>query len=410
MEAMAHKNLKEPIIITTYQTQCLEDYINDGGYETLKNVLTKYKPNEIIEQIKASELLGRGGAAFPTGIKWDFTAQIKADHKFVVCNADEGEPGTFKDRWILEHKSYSLIEAMSLCAYSVGGDKGYIYIRGEYTESINSIRKALKEAYDNGFLGENILKSGFSFNIELRRGDGSYVCGEETALIESIEGKRAFPRFKPPFPGIKGLWGYPTVINNVETFANIVPIIKNGADWFKNYGTEHSSGTKLYSISGSVNKSGIIEANLGVTLKELLDAAQGMKNSKTFKCALIGGASGGFVYKDELDLPLSYETLKKAGKTLGSGAVLFLSEDDNEESLLKNILTFFKHESCGKCTPCREGYPKLIAMYEAFLENKIKAEDIMKLADVMFKTSLCALGQSVRMPLETYLSRKYKKL
>ena len=402
MRIKVEKSLSFPVILTFSKEDTLSAYVSNGGFETLEKLIKNSKKQEILDEILESGLRGRGGAAFKTGVKWSAVANAKSDKKFVVCNADEGEPGTFKDRWILENRPFLIIEAMTLCAYATGASKGYIYIRGEYKKAIEVVKNAINQAYNEGFLGQKIMDSDFSFDLEIRRGAGSYVCGEETALLESIEGKRAQPRFKPPFPVDKGLWGYPTVVNNVETFANVVSILKNGADWFRQFGTQDSPGTKLFPISGRVKEPCLIEANLGVSLNSLIEESGGVSGG--FQCALVGGAAGNFLYRDELDYPLSYETLRERGKVLGSGAVLVLDESDKREDIVKNVLEFFIKESCGKCTPCREGYPVLLEKFEGYLNGSVSKDEVLRLSNLMFKTSLCALGQSSKFLLESYYS------
>jgi len=400
MKIKVERSLSSPVILSFSKEDTLSVYISNGGFEVLERFIKDDKRREILEEILKSGLKGRGGAAFKTGIKWDAVAKAESDTKFVVCNADEGEPGTFKDKWILENRPFLIIEAMVLCAYAVGASKGYIYIRGEYRNAIEVMKNAIEQAYRDGFLGKNIMGSDFTFDIEIRRGAGSYVCGEETALLESIEGKRAQPRFKPPFPVEKGLWGYPTVVNNVETFANVVYILKNGADWFRQLGTKDSPGTKLFPISGRVREPCLVEANLGVTLDKLIEEAGGVEGE--FQCALVGGAAGNFLYEGDLNYPLSYETLKEKGKVIGSGAVLVLNKGDRREDVVRNVLEFFMSESCGKCTPCREGYPVLLEKFNGYLNGSIPKDEILKLSNLMFKTSLCALGQSSKFLLESY--------
>ncbi len=400
MRIKVEKSLSSPVILSFSKEDTLSAYVSNGGFETLEKLIKNSKKQKILNEILESGLRGRGGAAFKTGVKWSAVVNAKSDKKFVVCNADEGEPGTFKDRWILENRPFLIIEAMTLCAYATGASKGYIYIRGEYKKAIEVVKNAINQAYNEGFLGQKIMGSDFGFELEVRRGAGSYVCGEETALLESIEGKRAQPRFKPPFPVEKGLWGYPTVVNNVETFANVVSILKNGANWFRQFGTQDSPGTKLFPISGRVKEPCLIEANLGVSLNSLIEEAGGVSGG--FQCALVGGAAGNFLYRDELDYPLSYETLREKGKVLGSGAVLVLNESDKREDIVKNVLEFFMKESCGKCTPCREGYPLLLGKFNRYLDGSISKDEVLSLAEIMFKTSLCALGQSSKFLLKSY--------
>ncbi|MCS7233698.1 MAG: NADH-quinone oxidoreductase subunit NuoF [Synergistetes bacterium] len=383
----------------------IEEYIATGGYEALAKALES-SPEWVINEIENSGLRGRGGAGFPTGRKWRITADVKASQKFVVCNADEGEPGTFKDRLILEGDPHKVLEGMIIAGYAVGAKRGYLYIRGEYELSIRRIGKAIEDAYKMGLLGDNILETGFSFHVEIKKGAGAYVCGEETALIESIEGKRGNPRPKPPYyPGVKGLWGYPTVVNNVETLANVPPIILNGASWFRSIGTRESPGTKVYTILGHVNEPGLIEVEMGTTLKEVIfDFAKGIRNNRQFKAALIGGAAGAFLGRDALDIPLSYEGLKEYGGVLGSGAILVFDEATSIVDMLKNVIFFFKHESCGKCVPCRVGISKLYEKMERIAVSKGSEKDfkeMMEISDKMADTALCALGQSVILPLSS---------
>ncbi|KUK14145.1 MAG: NADH:ubiquinone oxidoreductase, nadh-binding (51 kd) subunit [bacterium 42_11] len=383
----------------------IEEYIATGGYEALAKALES--PSEwVISEVEKSGLRGRGGAGFPTGRKWRFTAEAKAPRKFIVCNADEGEPGTFKDRLILEGDPHRIIEGMAIAGYAVGADKGYIYVRGEYDLSIRRLSKAIEDAYKMGLLGDNILETGFSFHIEIKKGAGAYVCGEETALIESIEGKRGNPRPKPPYyPGIKGLWGYPTVVNNVETLANVPSIILNGADWFRTMGTKESPGTKVYTILGHVNEPGLIEVEMGTTLREVIfEFAKGIRNNHAFKAALIGGAAGAFLGEEALDIPLSYEGLREYGGVLGSGAILVFDETTSMADMLKNVIFFFKHESCGKCVPCRVGVSKLYEKMEKILESKATENDLkemIEISDKMADTALCALGQSLILPVSS---------
>jgi NADH:ubiquinone oxidoreductase subunit F (NADH-binding) len=405
------KELKSPlrVVLENYgriNPESIEEYIVQDGYKAVGKVLREMRPKQVINEIKASGLQGRGGAAFPTGLKWEFTAKVKDTPKYIICNADEGEPGTFKDRAILEGDPHKIIEGMIIAGYAVGANYGYIYIRGEYLLSINRFNKALKQAREHRFLGEDILGSGFNFQIEIHQGAGSYVCGEETALIESLEGKRSTPRFKPPFPSSSGLWGKPTLINNVETLANIAPIILKGADWFRTSGTKECPGTKVYTISGQVKEAGLIEAPMGITLREIIiDYAQGMRDGK-FKMAQVGGAVGAILGEDMLDVPLDYTSLGEKGLILGSGAILVMDETTCALDMLKCFLNFFKRESCGKCTPCRVGTKKLLELATAISRGKGKEDDIdliLHMAKVAQKTSLCALGQSMILPISTIL-------
>ncbi|MEA1964643.1 MAG: NADH-quinone oxidoreductase subunit NuoF [Candidatus Aerophobetes bacterium] len=405
------KELKSPMRIVLdncgkINPESIREYIAQGGYKAIGKVLREMKPEEVVSEIKASGLQGRGGAAFPTGLKWEFTAKAEDTPKYIICNADEGEPGTFKDRAILEGDPHKIIEGVIIAGYSVGAHYGYIYIRGEYLFSINLFRKAIKQAEERGFLGENILGSGFDFQIEIHQGAGSYVCGEETALMDSLEGKRGNPRFKPPFPPSSGLWEKPTVINNVETLANIAPIILKGADWFRNFGTKKCPGTKVYAISGHIKEVGVVEAPLGITLREIItEYAQGMREGK-FKMAQVGGTAGAILGEDMLDVPLDYTSLKEKGLVLGSGAILAMDETTCCVDMLKCFLNFFERESCGKCIPCRIGTEKLLELTTAISRGEGKEDDInlmLLTAEVMQKTSLCALGQSPILPISTIL-------
>ena len=334
----------------------IEDYIIHDGYQALGKVLTEMKPADVIALLKDSGLKGRGGAGFPLGMKWGFVAAAQGEKKYVICNADESEPGTFKDRLILEGDPHSIIEAMTIAAYSVGADEGYIYIRGEYTIAQARLLNAIMQAKEMGFLGENIFGSEFSFDLHVHGGAGAYICGEETALIESIEGKRGEPRPRPPYPTTNGLWDKPTLVNNVETLANVPPIIRNGAAWFKSFGTPSSPGTKVYTILGNVNATGLIEVNMGITLREVIAIyGKGMKNGAAFKLAQTGGSSGSIIPATCRMLPMDYDSYIKAGVAMGSGALLICSDETCVVDLAKVLINFFRFESCGKCNPCRIG-------------------------------------------------------
>jgi len=383
----------------------IDEYIGRDGYRALEKALFEMKPEDVIEEVKKSGLRGRGGAGFPTGIKWEGARKVTSDVKYVICNADEGEPGTFKDRLILEGDPHKLLEGMILCGYAIGANKGYIYIRGEYTLSIQRISKAIKDARKYGLLGENILGSNFSFDIEIKKGAGAYVCGEETALIESLEGKRGEPRIKPPYPVTFGLWGKPTVVNNVETLANIPKIVLWGAEWFRSYGTPTCPGTKVYTILGHVNFPGLIEVPMGTTLKEIIFSyGGGIKNGKKFKAALVGGAAGVFLNERLLDVKMDYDNLKEYNAVLGSGAILVMNEDTDIVDMLYSIIRFFKHESCGQCTPCRVGTNELFEIISKFKNGEGSESDLNKMVSIsqtMFLTSLCPLGQSLILPVKT---------
>lgn len=388
----------------------IEDYIAQGGYNAIKQAL-QMPPEKIIYELIQSGLRGRGGAGFSTGLKKKFTSEatcvLLECMRYIVCNADEGEPGTFKDRIIMEGDPHLLIEGMIIAAYAVGAQKGYIYIRGEYHKSIDMICKALGQAKASGFLGDNILGSDYSLDIDVKLGGGSYLCGEELTLLESIEGKRGYPRIKPPYPAEKGLFGMPTLINNVETLSHIPDIILNGAKWYKSIGTDQSPGTKIFSISGDVKNPGNFETEMGVTLEELIfDLAGGIKDDKKFKAALIGGAAGTFVPKSFLDVGMDFESLQAKDTVLGSGAVIVLAEDKSILEMLLSILRFFGHESCGKCVPCRVGTRQLIMSVEKMIADRdiAHSDDIDALVEqsqLMAKTSLCPLGQSPVLPIRS---------
>ena len=375
--------------------ESFEEAVGAGAYAALARVLEEgMSPEGLRELVSRSGLRGRGGAGFPTGRKWSLVAP--GPDKYVVCNADEGEPGTFKDRLIMEGDPHRLIEGIALAAYAIGAEKGFMYIRGEYRLAIRRLGLAIQQAREHGLLGERILGTDFSFELEIKVGAGSYVCGEETALLESIEGKRGFPRLKPPYPGERGLWGRPTVVNNVETLANIPPIVLQGPDWFRSLGTPDSPGTKVFTLSGRVARPGAVEAEMGITLRELIYDYGGGPQS-AFKAALVGGAAGAFLGPDELDVPLDFDSLREQGAVLGSGAVLVLGEGDPLLPVLQSILHFFRHESCGQCIPCRLGTGRLVEIADRLAAGEGREGDIelmLELADLMRKTSLCPLGQS----------------
>lgn len=389
----------------------IEDYKNAGGFKAIEIALEK-EPASIIDDIHQAKLRGRGGAGFPAGMKSRFTDEAICHYcgpKYLVCNADEGEPGTFKDRVIMEQDPHLIIEGMIISALAIGAEKGYIYIRGEYIDSIKKIRQAIKNCYENNLLGNNIMGSDFSFELEIRLGAGSYLCGEELTLLESLEGKRGYPRIKPPFPAEKGLFGCPTLINNVETFAHIPFIIREGTEKYLSYGTENSTGTKIFTISGDVEKPGYYETEMGVTLRQLIDDyCGGMKENKKFKAAILGGAAGTFVNESIMDTPIGFDTLKEKGAVLGSGAIMVMGEDRSLFDMLLSVLEFFEHESCGKCTPCRVGSTQLVLMLKDMQDKsntertgilrKMKSE-----AEYMQQNSLCPLGASHILPIGSIL-------
>ncbi len=385
----------------------IDEYIAAGGYEAIAKALHSMTPEDVVNEVKASGLMGRGGAGFPTGLKWEFAIKTPGDEKYVICNADEGEPGTFKDRLILEGDPHKLIEGMLIAGYAIKANTGFVYIRGEYGLSIERIEKAISDARSYGLLGKNILDSNFNFDIFVKKGAGAYVCGEETALIESLEGKRGHPRNKPPFPINAGLWGKPTLVNNVETLANVPEIIRNGADWYRGYGTDKCSGTKVYTILGHVQTPGLIEAEMGTTLKEIIfEYGGGIKDGKAFKGALIGGAAGAFIGPEMLDVKMDFVNLREYAAALGSGAILVMNEDTDMVDMLKSVLHFFKHESCGHCVPCRLGTAKLVEIIDNISLSKGKTEDIdslLEITNAMKAASFCPLGQSVSLPVSSAL-------
>ena len=378
--------------------ESIEEYKLKGGYTALSKAIKEMTPQEVINEVKNSKLVGRGGAAFPTGLKWEFTFRAADKHKYIVCNADEGEPGTFKDRLILEGDPYRIIEAMAIAGYAVGAEYGYIYIRGEYGLSIKRINLAINKARENNFLGKNILGTNFSFDIEVREGAGAYICGDETALMESIEGKRGEPRLKPPYPPTSGLWNKPTVINNVETLANIPSIILRGADWYNKIGLAESAGTKVLTLLGDIENQGAVEVPLGTNLKDVIyDIGGGMKERKKLKMVQLGGPSGSCLTADMVDVSLDYKVLARAGLNLGSGVVLVLNDDRCIIDAVRNMARFFRHESCGKCTPCREGTNMIYNLLTKIALGKGKDNDLetlKSLGETMKDASFCGLGQS----------------
>ncbi len=381
----------------------IEEYIARDGYLALGKCLTEHTPEEVITEIKESGLRGRGGGGFPTGLKWEITRKSEADQKYVVCNADEGDPGAFMDRSILEGDPHSVIEAMAICGYCIGADKGLVYIRAEYPLAIERLKIAIAQAREYGLLGNDIMGTGFNFDIELRYGAGAFVCGEETALIHSMEGLRGEPTFKPPFPSVSGYMGKPTNVNNVETFANIPVIINKGANWFNKIGTEKSKGTKVFALAGKINNVGLIEVPMGTTLREVIyDIGGGIKNGKAFKSVQTGGPSGGCLTKDFLDTPIDYDNLIAAGSMMGSGGMIVMDEDDCMVSIAKFYLEFTLEESCGKCTPCRIGNKRLHEILDKITQGNGAEEDIDRLkllSNVIKDTSLCGLGQSSPNPV-----------
>jgi len=383
--------------------QIIEEYIAYDGYKALGKVLTTMEPNEVIELILESGLRGRGGAGFPTGKKWLFTAEAKGDKKYVCCNADEGDPGAFMDRSVLEGDPHSVIEAMAIAAYAIGSDQGYIYVRAEYPIAVERLNIAIKQAKKLGLLGKDIFGTKFAFDLELRLGAGAFVCGEETALMTSIEGKRGEPRPRPPFPAIKGLFNKPTILNNVETLANIPVIINKGAKWFKAIGTEKSPGTKVFAIGGKINSTGLVEVPMGTTLRQVIyDIGGGIPNGKKFKAAQTGGPSGGCIPAEHLDVSIEYDTLVELGSMMGSGGLIVMDEDNCMVDIAKFFLEFTVDESCGKCPPCRIGTKRMYEILDRITKGKGEIEDIAKLeelAESIQSAALCGLGKSSANPI-----------
>ncbi len=381
----------------------IEEYIGRSGYEALAKAVTGMKPDAVIEEMKKSGLRGRGGAGFPTWLKWSFTRKAQGEMKYILCNADEGDPGAFMDRSVLEGDPHSLIEGMAIGAFAIGARQGYVYVRAEYPLAVERLELALAQAREAGLLGENILGSGFSFDLEIRMGSGAFVCGEETALIASIEGKRGEPRPRPPFPAQKGLWGKPTVLNNVETYANVPAILLNGGDWFAQWGTEKSKGTKVFALAGNINNSGLVEVPVGTTLGELVyDIGGGIKNDKAFKAAQIGGPSGGCIPKQHLNVKLDYESLSELGAIMGSGGLIVMDEDTCMVDVARFFLEFVQEESCGKCVPCRVGTKRMLEILDRICAGEGALADIDKLialGEQIKETSLCGLGQTAPNPV-----------
>lgn len=381
----------------------IDEYIDFDGYRALARVLIEMSQDEVIETIDKSGLRGRGGAGFPTGKKWKLTKEAKGETKYVVCNADEGDPGAFMDRSILEGDPHSVLEAMEIAGFAIGANKGYIYVRAEYPIAVQRLKIAIEQAREYGILGKNIFGTNFDFDIEIRLGAGAFVCGEETALLESIEGRRGQPRVKPPYPAQSGLWGCPTLINNVETFANIAQIILKGADWFSSIGTATSKGTKVFALGGNVNNVGLVEVPMGTTLREIVyDIGGGIPNGREFKAAQTGGPSGGCIPKEHLNTPIDYESLKEIGSMMGSGGLIVMDDTKCMVCLAKFYLEFTVSESCGKCTPCRIGTKRMLEILEKLCSGEGTEYDIYrleKLAVNIKKASICGLGQSAPNPV-----------
>ncbi len=381
----------------------IEEYIAVDGYQALGKVLTEMTPQQVIDVILASGLRGRGGAGFPTGRKWSFAAANQADQKYVCCNADEGDPGAFMDRSVLEGDPHVVLEAMAIAGYAIGASQGYIYVRAEYPIAVHRLQIAINQAREYGLLGKDIFGTGFNFDIDLRLGAGAFVCGEETALMTSIEGHRGEPRPRPPFPAVKGLFAKPTILNNVETYANIPQIILKGADWFASMGTEKSKGTKVFALGGKINNTGLVEVPMGTTLREIIEEiGGGIPGGKKFKAAQTGGPSGGCIPAEHLDVPIDYDNLIAIGSMMGSGGLIVMDEDTCMVDIAKFFLEFTVDESCGKCTPCRVGTKRLYEMLDKITRGQATMEDLDKLEELCYyikNNSLCGLGQTAPNPI-----------
>ena len=381
----------------------IEEYIAFDGYKALGKVLTEMTPEELIAEMKASGLRGRGGAGFPTGVKWEFASKSVADQKYVCCNADEGDPGAFMDRSVLEGDPHSVIEAMAIAGYAIGATQGYIYIRAEYPIAVQRLQIAINQAREYGLLGKNIFGTDFCFDLDIRLGAGAFVCGEETALMTSIEGKRGEPRCRPPFPAVKGLFGKPTVLNNVETYANIPVIINKGAEWFNTIGTEKSKGTKVFALGGKINNTGLVEVPMGTTLREIVEEiGGGIPNGKKFKAAQTGGPSGGCIPASLIDTPIDYDSLISIGSMMGSGGLIVMDEDTCMVDIAKFFLEFTVDESCGKCAPCRIGTKRMLEILEKITNGTGTLEDIdrlERLCNMVKQSALCGLGQTAPNPI-----------
>ena len=394
----------------------IDEYIAFDGYKALEKVLKEMSQDDVVKTISDSGLRGRGGAGFPTGKKWELTKAVEGSQKYVVCNADEGDPGAFMDRSILEGDPHAVLEAMEIAGYTIGANKGFIYVRAEYPIAVKRLKIAIAQAREYGILGENIFGTDFSFDIEIRLGAGAFVCGEETALLESIEGKRGQPRVKPPYPANAGLWQKPTLINNVETYANIAQIILKGSEWYSSIGTETSKGTKVFALGGNVNNIGLVEVPMGTTLREIVfDIGGGIPNGREFKAAQTGGPSGGCIPKENLDVPIDYESLKQIGSMMGSGGLIVMDDTKCMVSLAKFYLQFTVSESCGKCNPCRIGTKRMLEILERITEGKGEEKDLEKLdklAKNIIRASVCGLGQTAPNPVLStmkYFMDEYKE-
>ena len=385
----------------------IEDYIAQDGYLALVNAIAESTPQEVVGEVIRSGLRGRGGAGYPTGLKWSTVAKTGEQEKYVICNADEGDPGAFMDRAVLESDPHRVLEGMALAAFAVGAQRGFIYVRAEYPLAVKHLKTAIRQAERLGLLGNNICGSRFSFHVDIRLGAGAFVCGEETALIASVEGKRGTPKPRPPYPAQEGLWGCPTLINNVETFANIAPILRHGADWFAAIGTEKSKGTKVFALAGRINNTGLIEVPMGITLREIIqEIGGGIPGGKRFKAVQTGGPSGGCIPEEHLDSPVDYESLARIGSIMGSGGMILMDETSDMVDVAKYFMEFCMSESCGKCVPCRAGTRQMYAILERITAGEGTPADIAlleELCDLVRQTSLCGLGQSAPNPILTTL-------
>ncbi len=395
----------------------IESYIAVGGYEPLYHVLRELSPAEVVDSITRSGLRGRGGAGYPTGLKWGTVAKMPGDRKFIVCNADEGDPGAFMDRSVLESDPHRVLEGMAIAAYAVGANQGYIYVRGEYPLAISRLQKAIQQARRHGLIGSQIFESPFDFRVDIRIGAGAFVCGEETALIASIEGRRGQPRPRPPYPAEHGLWGCPTLINNVETFANIAVIINHGAEWFASIGTEKSKGTKVFALAGNVQNTGLVEVPMGTTLREIVEGmGGGTPSGDPIKAVQTGGPSGGCIPGDLLDTPIDYESLARVGSIMGSGGMIVMDQSNSMVDVARYFMEFCMDESCGKCIPCRVGTVQMYRILIKIGEGRATTEDIRmleELCDMVRRTSLCGLGQSAPNPVLStlrYFRKEYEDL
>lgn len=381
----------------------IDEYLAFDGYKALEKVLTSMSPDDVIKEVSDSGLRGRGGAGFPTGRKWQFAKNSTDEQKYVACNADEGDPGAFMDRSVLEGDPHAIVEAMAIAAYAIGANKGYVYVRAEYPIAVHRLQVAIDQARDYGLLGDNIMEKGFKFDLEIRLGAGAFVCGEETALMESVEGRRGEPRPRPPFPAVKGLFGKPTLLNNVETYANITQIILNGASWYASIGTEKSKGTKVFALGGNINNVGLVEVPMGITLREIVyDIGGGIPNGRKFKAAQTGGPSGGCIPEQYLDTPIDYESLSAIGSMMGSGGLIIMDDTTCMVNLARFFLDFTVDESCGKCPPCRIGTKRMLEILERLVVGKGKDGDIEKLEKLALnikRSSLCGLGQTAPNPV-----------